>query len=162
MATVDEITEAFKKTYHSGLPFPPAKDQIPERLSAWLEFLDDVPGDTLRIAIRGIVTTAERFPSVRDVLDEAYRVRSRNGRGRSTGFEQYQAPLYGRAGSIFPPNVEAEIQALADCLAEEGELTEEGYRLMTDAEHERIDALTAPYLAAALPYRPMARKEARA
>lgn len=78
MATVDEIIKSFKLILGAGLDYPPTKDEVPDRLEVWCEFLTDIPGDTLLQAAKDIVISGEKFPSISRVREAAKQVKIHN------------------------------------------------------------------------------------
>lgn len=144
MAEQSELLEIIATLVDANLSFPPR--DIEATCRVWSRLLADIPGELLRQAADDIILSGEDFPKLATIRDRAYQVKVHNGVSAAVNpfkpLYEVQYAVRDPQGSIFPPEIEAQIAEIEKRL---------GDKVMTAEQHAYIDRLTAPYLDAVLP-----------
>lgn len=151
MATVKEVQKAFNIILGAGLDFPPRADEIPVRVEAWCELLEDVPGAALIRAAKDLALAGDRFPSIPALREQVRKVEYNHGRAGSAdpayinrpievpgifrvdeGWEPYTLPAR-KPFRPYPPEVQAELDKIEELYS--------GEELPPDDVQDYIDRL---------------------
>lgn len=145
MATQEELQESFTLLLGAGLAYAPrSAEDITARAMAWRTFLEDIPGELLKQAVKDIVLAGSEFPSIKDVRDAAYQVRVHNG--VSAAPDHFKPVQAGRGyHSIYPPEVLKVIEEFERKYDMSNPDLEAACRLPTDEEFAYLEKLTRPY-----------------